>query len=83
VCLKRGPLSLVSTIEELPEIKNTGPRPENLDYGRRDTGDILYPQMLALSPSTSVGGSVGVRSRTQAMKFFIYLHGNLDDTKSL
>jgi hypothetical protein len=35
VGLERGPLSLVSTVEELLEIKS-GPGLGNLDYGRRD-----------------------------------------------
>jgi hypothetical protein len=33
---ERGPLSLVSTIEELLERKSSGSGPENLQYGRRD-----------------------------------------------
>jgi hypothetical protein len=36
VGLERGPLSLVSTIEELPERKSSGSGLENRDYGRRD-----------------------------------------------
>jgi hypothetical protein len=36
VGLERGPLSLVSTTEELLEIKSSGSDLENLDYGRRD-----------------------------------------------
>jgi hypothetical protein len=35
VGLKRGPLSLVSTTEELLERKNTGSRLESREYGRR------------------------------------------------
>jgi hypothetical protein len=35
VSLERGPLSLVSTIEELPERKSSGSGLENRDYGRR------------------------------------------------
>jgi hypothetical protein len=58
VGLERGPLSLVSTTEELLE----------REYGRRDQSrwprGNLYPQKLALSSSTSGGRSVGiVRSR--------------------
>jgi hypothetical protein len=34
VCLERGPLSLVSTIEELLETKNSGSGLESRDYGR-------------------------------------------------
>jgi hypothetical protein len=33
----KGPLSLVSTIEELLEIKSSGSSLENRDYGRRDS----------------------------------------------
>jgi hypothetical protein len=36
VGLERGPLSLVSTIEELLGINSSGPGLENRDYGRRD-----------------------------------------------
>jgi hypothetical protein len=36
VGLERGPLSLVSTIEELLERKISGSGPEKRDYGRRD-----------------------------------------------
>jgi hypothetical protein len=36
VGLERGPLSLVSTIEELHERKSIGSSYENREYGRRD-----------------------------------------------
>jgi hypothetical protein len=36
VVLDRGPLSLVSTTEELLERKSSGSGLENLEYGRRD-----------------------------------------------
>jgi hypothetical protein len=36
VRLERGPLSLVSTTEELLGRKGSGSAPENLEYGRRD-----------------------------------------------
>jgi hypothetical protein len=36
VNLEQGPLSLVSTIEELRERKSTGSGLESRDYGRRD-----------------------------------------------
>jgi hypothetical protein len=36
VGLKRGPLSLVSTIEELPEKKSSGSKSKNWDYGLAD-----------------------------------------------
>jgi hypothetical protein len=71
VGLERGPLSLVSTIEELLERKNSGSGLENRDYGRRDTSrwprNTLYPQKLALTSPTNGGCLVGkVRSRTEA-----------------
>jgi hypothetical protein len=67
VGLERGPLSLVSTIEERFGRKGL----ESRDYVRRVPShrprDTLYPQMLALTSLTSGGHSVGiVRSRTQA-----------------
>jgi hypothetical protein len=36
VGLERGPLSLVSTTEDLLERKSSGSGPENRDYGRED-----------------------------------------------
>jgi hypothetical protein len=46
VGLERGPLSLVSTIEELLERKSSGCGLENQEYGRRDPSrwprDTLY-----------------------------------------
>jgi hypothetical protein len=69
VGLERGPLSLVSTIEELLGRKSSGPGPEIREYGRRDPSccqrGTLYPQKLALTSPTSGGRSVGiVRSGT-------------------
>jgi hypothetical protein len=74
VGLERGPLSLVSTIEELLEKKNSVSGVESREYGRRDPSrwpcGTLYPQMLALTSPTSGVRSVGiVRSRTQATEF--------------
>jgi hypothetical protein len=71
VGLERGPLRLVSTIEELLGRKRSGFGLENLKYGRGDPLcwplNTLYPQKLALSPPTSGGHWVGiVRSRTKA-----------------
>jgi hypothetical protein len=73
VGLERGPLSLVSTIEELLE-RNSGSGLEIREYGRRDPSRLprgsLYPQELALTSQTSGGRSVSiVRSRTQATEF--------------
>jgi hypothetical protein len=39
--LERGPLSLVSTIEELLGRKSSGRGLENREYGRRDLPSIL------------------------------------------
>jgi hypothetical protein len=65
VDLERGPLSLVSTIKELLESKNSGSGLENREQVRR--GSATHPQKLALTSPTSGSRSVGiVRSRTQA-----------------
>jgi hypothetical protein len=74
VGLEWGPLSLVSTIEELLERKSSGSGLENREYGRRDPSGwprgTLYPQKLTLSSPTSGGRSVGiVHSWTQAIEF--------------
>jgi hypothetical protein len=71
VGLKRGPLSLVSSIEELLLRKSSGSALENREYGCRNLSHCprgpLYPQNLAVTSPTSDGRSVGiVRSRTQA-----------------
>jgi hypothetical protein len=71
---ERGPLSLVSTIEELLERKSSVSGLENRDYGRRYPSILplanLYLQKLVLTSPTSGGRSVGiVRSRTQATEF--------------
>jgi hypothetical protein len=70
--LEQGPLSLVSTTEELLERKYSGAGLENPDYGR--TGSAVpttrqpsIHRKLALNSPTSGGRSVGiVRSRTKA-----------------
>jgi hypothetical protein len=74
VGLERGPLSLVSTIEELFERKNSCSSLGNREYGRRKPSrwscGILYLQKLSLTSPTSGGLSVDiVRSRTEAMEF--------------
>jgi hypothetical protein len=74
VDLERGPLSLVSTSEELLGIKSRGFGLESQEYGHRYPSrwprGTLYPQKLALTSRTSGGRSVGiVRSRTEAMDF--------------
>jgi hypothetical protein len=69
VSLERGPLSLVTTIQELLGRKSSGSSLENREYGRRDLprdyATPLYPQKLAVTSPTIGGRSVGiVRSRT-------------------
>jgi hypothetical protein len=73
VGLERGPLSLVSTVEELLERKSDSGL-EKREYGRRDPSrwsrDTLYSHKLALTSPTSGGRSFGiVHSRTQATEF--------------
>jgi hypothetical protein len=74
VGLERGPLSLVSTNEELLGRKNSGSSLERREYGRRDPSrwprGTIYRQKLALISPTSGRRSVNiVRSRTQATDF--------------
>jgi hypothetical protein len=73
VGLERGPLSLVSTTEELLDRKVTAPdyKTENTAVGIRHA-DHVAPllQKLAITSPTSGGRSVGiVRSQTQTMEF--------------
>jgi hypothetical protein len=62
VGLERGPLSLVSTTEELLESKSNGSGLESREYGRRDPSiwpcGTLYQQKLALTLPTSGGHSL-------------------------
>jgi hypothetical protein len=64
VGLERGPLSLVSTTEELLGRESSGSGLENQDYGRRDPSrwplGTLYAQKLVLTLPTSGGRSVGI-----------------------
>jgi hypothetical protein len=74
VGLERGPLSLVSTTEELLGKKSSDSCLDSREYGRRDPSRwpraILHPQKLAVTSPTSGGRSVGiVRSQTHATKF--------------
>jgi hypothetical protein len=74
---ERGPLSLVSTIEELLGRKISGSGLESRGYGRRDPlrwpRGTFYQQKLILTSPTNCGRSVGiVRSRTQATEFFSF-----------
>jgi hypothetical protein len=75
VGLERGPLSLVSTIEELLGRTTSGSGLENRENGRGDPlrwpHDTLYPQKLSLTSPTSGGRSVGiVLLRAKATEFF-------------
>jgi hypothetical protein len=75
VGLERGPLSLVSTSEELLGRKSSGSGLEIWEYGRREPSrwprGTLYPQELALTSPTNGGLSTGiVRSWTQATELF-------------
>jgi hypothetical protein len=79
VGLEWGPLSLVSTIEELLGRNNSGFGLENREYGRgnqlRWPRDTIYPQKLALTSPTSGGRSVGiVRLRSKATEFLYYYY---------
>jgi hypothetical protein len=70
----RGPLSLVSKIEELLVRNSSGNGLEIREYGRGDPlrwpCNTLHPQNLALTSPTSGSRSVGiVRSRTQATEY--------------
>jgi hypothetical protein len=74
VGLERGPLSLVSTTEELLDRKVASPvyKTDNTAVGIRHA-DHVAPSIrktLAITSPTSGGPSVGlVRSRTQTMEF--------------
>jgi hypothetical protein len=75
VGLERGPLSVVSTTEELLGTNSSGSGLENREFGRRDPPRSLRDTSLsakfALTSSTSGGRPVGtVRSRTKATEFF-------------
>jgi hypothetical protein len=80
VGLERGPLGLVSRVEELLERKNSVSGLEIREYGlgiRHADHVALYPQKLALTWPTSGGRSVGiVRSRTQVTEFSLVITGN-------
>jgi hypothetical protein len=88
VGLERGPLSLLSMIEELLERNSSGFGLEIREYGCRDSSrwslGTLYPQKLAATLHTRGGLSVDiVRSRTQATEFSFLLHTLLSTATSL
>jgi hypothetical protein len=70
VGLERGPLSLVSTTEELLDRNSSGSGLEIREYGM----GIRCAENLALTSPTNGGRSVGiVRSRTKAKEFSLVL----------
>jgi hypothetical protein len=78
VNLERGPLSLVSTTENLLERKSSVSGLGNRDNGRKGSAELTtrHPlsAKLALTSPTSGGRSVDVvRSSTKAMEFFCLL----------
>jgi hypothetical protein len=79
VGLERGPLSLVSTIEELLGRNSSSTGLENREYGRggplRWPRNTLYPQKLTLTLPICGGRSVGiVRLRTKTTEFVLYMY---------
>jgi hypothetical protein len=71
--LEQGPLSLVSTIEELLERKSSSFGLENLDYGHRGSVTLTTLHPSALTLLTSSIRSVGiVRSQTEATEFSFF-----------
>jgi hypothetical protein len=75
--LERGPLSFVSTIEELLGRNSSGSSLENREYGRGDPlrwpRDNVCSQKLALTSPTCGGRSVAiVRLRTKATEFVLF-----------
>jgi hypothetical protein len=78
VDLERGPLNLVSTIEELLGRNSSGFGLENREYGSgvpvHCPRDTLYPQKSVLTSLTSGGRSVCiVRLRTKATEFLGFI----------
>jgi hypothetical protein len=78
VGLERGPLSLVSTVEELLGRTSSCSGLEIREYGHGDPSrwprDTVYSQKLALTSPTSCGRSVSiVRSRTKATELLLVI----------
>jgi hypothetical protein len=75
VGLKRGPLSLVSTTEELLERRKVAAPVQKVEISAvgADYATPSIRKKLTLTSPASGRGSVGiVRSRTQATEFFMY-----------
>jgi hypothetical protein len=77
--LERGPISLMSTTEDLLERKSSGSSLENLKYGLgdplRSLHYTLYPQKFTLTSPTSRRRPVGiVRSRTKATEYLTCIY---------
>jgi hypothetical protein len=77
VGLERGPLTFVSTTEELLHRKVAAPvhKTENTAVGNRHSDHVApsISKKLAVTSPTSCGRSVGiVRSRTQTMEFSFF-----------
>jgi hypothetical protein len=80
VGLERGPLSLMSTIEELLERESSGSGLEMREYGRRDPSrwprGTLYPQKLALA-SRSLGRYSSLADSGNEVFFFPFPSTNV------
>jgi hypothetical protein len=77
VSLERGPISLVSTNEELIQRKSSSSGLGNREYGRRDPScwsrDTLYPQKVDTKFANKRWSLVGiVHSWTKAMEFIYF-----------
>jgi hypothetical protein len=77
VGLERGPLSLMSTIEELLGRNSRGSDLEIRKYGRKDPSrwprGTVYPQTLALTLLPSLGPAIGVvHSMAQPTQFSVF-----------
>jgi hypothetical protein len=84
VGLERGPLSLVSTTEELLDRKSSRSGIENRELCHRDPlrwpRGTLYPQKLALTSPTWGGRFVDiVRSQTKATEFILNFYMSCSD----
>jgi hypothetical protein len=78
VGLERGPLSLVSKIEELLGRNSSGSGLEKREYDRGDSlrrpRDTFYPQKLALTSQTGCGRLIDIlRSRTKGTDFELFV----------